>query len=231
MMKKILLIVVCALGLMTAKVNAQLTTVLSIDFAAQVDSMEIGGITNFQVRVRVTGNPDSLTGDIFYYYLTDSMQSVFAPPRVFLQDTVNELVTDLFLDTIPIDIQPNEIRTGPMNYIIIWPAMNVAVADTDSIVIQANCIGFIGLEPPITETKSNILFPCPALQYLYLRQEEIELISHIKMIGMKGETVDDIYPNRFSNGWVNIDQLKTGNYTALISYKNGSTVSMRFIKQ
>lgn len=235
--RKYLLIIIGILGLFTTKTYSQATTTLSIDSISQLTPIIMGDTTDFLVRVRVDNflGVDTISGDIFYYYQTDSMVLDSAPPRILEQDLVTELIIDSFIDIVHVDIRPDEIRTSstnPLNLIVIWPAMfSPAVLDTDSVVLYIEVEGFLDIPNGWNLQKTNVIFPCPALQFIYIRQEEIYLIEQIKIISMNGELIRSIPKNEFKQGWINIDELKTGNYIAYVQYKTGSTTTLKFIKQ
>src|SRR5687767_11973465 len=114
LMKRFFIILICLMGLSTQRVDAQATITLSIDSIVALEPIIMSDFTDFQVRVRVdnTAGPDSIFGDIFYYYFTDQMIALLDTPRIFEQEANNEWVYDGFIDTIPIDIQPNEIHAS-----------------------------------------------------------------------------------------------------------------------
>lgn len=214
-------------------INAQATTTLSIDSVNQLGPIILDDTTGFQVRVRVNSllGPDSLTGDIFYYYRTDSMINSGAPARIFQQDAVIELVYDQFIDTVLIDIRPDEIRTDPLNLIVIWPAMiNPSVADTDSIAFYVGFDGYFGIEEP-TERLINPLYPLPAMEYLYVRPSDADKIELIHITNMQGQTVMLVNRNQLSSGWIHVGSLPAGLYNATITYNNGQLQTTRILKQ
>jgi hypothetical protein len=236
MLRKYLFIIIGLLGLFTSKVYSQATTTLSIDSISILSPVIMGGITNFGVQVRVNNlfAGDTITGDIFYYYLTDSMISAGIPPRIFEQDT-SEFVSDPFWDTVHVDIQPNEIRTGatgPLNLIVIWPAMiHPAIADTDSVTFYITVEGFLGLETAYPPNNEHIIYPSPAQHYLFIKPDDMNLIAEIQLLNLQGQMVDRMHQDVISSGWINIDGLKTGAYMAVIYYKNGNVVYKKFLKE
>ncbi len=216
------------------KMQAQVTKTLQIDSINVLDPIIIGSNTNFEVRVRVTNllmQPDSILGDLFYYYLTDSMDSLGTPPRIFSQDSVNEMVVDGMLDTITIDIQPNEIRTTPVNLIILWPAL-VGVEPVDSVCDSIFVFGdgYIGIPNLPEGNKHNIIFPCPALQYVYIKPEELSLIKQINILTMEGKILNQYSIPEFSSGFINLDHLANGNYLIELQYFNNHTFQTKIIK-
>lgn len=218
-----------------SKMQAQATKTLGIDSINILDPIVIGGITNFEVRVRVTNllaQPDSILGDIFYYYLTEYMDSLGSPPRIFLQGDTAEMVTDGMLDTISIDIQPNEIRTTPVNLIILWPAM-LDSEPFDSICdsIYAFGDGYLGIPKLPENSKYNIIFPCPALQYVYIKPEELSFIRQINILSMDGKMLFQYSANEFSSGFVNIDELSNGNYLVELNYYNNKVIRTKILKR
>lgn len=189
---------------------------------------------DFEVSVGVLNglNPDTVTGDIFYYYLTDLMLLTLQPPRKFEEDFVSEMVPHGFVDTIPIDIQPSEIKTGPVNLIILWPAMHVPeVEDTNNLSILEYLIGFLDTPQEYPITKGNIVFPCPATQYLFIRHEEIELIKEVRIISMKGDLMAVHSHESIINGTILLDALPGGQYVVEIHYLNDQVIHQKIIKR
>jgi hypothetical protein len=216
-----------------SNLQAQPAKTVKIDSIHVMGPILIGGNTDFEVRLRVTNllsQPDSISGDLYYYYLTEFMDSSLLPPRIFLLDSVTEMVTDGMLDTITIDIQPNEIRTTPVNLIILWPALyNAEPYDSISDSIYVFGDGYIGLPPLPENTQYQIVFPCPALQYIYIRPEELNLIRHIQILSMDGKIVHAYDPWEFGTGMINLDDLPNGNYIVELTYSQ-KTVRTKIIK-
>ena len=217
-------------------IQAQKT--LSLDNITALEPIIINDTTNFQVSVGVINGaslPDTVTGDIFYWYLTDSMIMSSQPARKLEQDFVSELVPDGFIDTIHIDIQPNEIRTTPVNLIILWPAMiDSSVSDTHSISMYVLPVGFLhvqtGINPPYSNTQ-NLIFPCPTLQYIYIRHEELSSINKIIIYSMDGQAIATYENDEFKNGMINLENFVIGNYLVELIYYNNEIVKTKILKR
>jgi hypothetical protein len=213
--------------------QAQASKTLKIDSIHVMGPILIGGSTDLEVRVRVTNLlslPDTVTGDIFYYYQTDSMQNAGAPPRIFLQDSVFETIPDGMLDTVTIDIQPNELRTNPVNLIILWPALigpETIDSVSDSILVYVN--GYASTPTLPAFDNPTVLFPCPALQYIYIRPEELSYIRHIQILTMDGKIIATYNPYEFSHGMINLDALDAGYYMVTLTYDK-KTVRTKILK-
>jgi len=233
MVRKYLLIIGCVLGLFTSKTYSQATTILYIDSVSILTPALFGGTTDIGVQVRVLNGlvGDTLVGDIYYYYQTDTMDSLGIPPQPIDQDFVSETVADPFWDTIHVPINPIEMKTGPLNLIVVWPAMiHPAVLDTDSVAFYLPVEGYIGLEP-LPKIESNILYPCPAMQYLYIRPESAQEITEMIIANMQGQMIKIIPGSNLANGMINIDELNTGFYMVTLRYKNGSSFHQKILKE
>lgn len=227
----IVLLIFFAFGSM----HGQTTKTLTIDSIALLEPVIMNDTTDFRVRVRVTylGSPAAVFGDLFYYYLTDSMIQVLAPPRIFLQGDSGETASDGMFDTIPIDIRPDEIRTTtPLNTIILWPAMiSPETLDSVSDTIQVGFNGWLGLPPIVIPNKSNIVFPCPALQYIYIRQEELSLIKQIRILSVEGKMISQYENSEFNSGFINVDHLASGNYLVELLYFSSKIIQTKILKR
>jgi hypothetical protein len=233
MVRKYLLIIGCVLGLFTSKTYSQATTIMSIDSVNILTPVLFGGTTDIEVQVRVMNGfvPDTLFGDIYYYYLTDTMDSLGIPPQIVDQDFVMENVADPFLDTVHIPINTGEMKTGPLNLIVVWPAMmNPEVLDTDSVAFYLQVEGYIGIEP-LPSFEENILYPLPAMHYLFIKPHDIDLIEQIQIMNMQGQIINTMHKQDFSNGWLNIDQLPPGAYMVILQYKNGTVANKKILKE
>lgn len=233
MARKYLLIIGCVLGLFTSKTYSQATTILYIDSINILGPVLFGGTTDIEVQVRVMDGfvGDTLVGDIYYYYQTDTMDSLGIPPQIVDQDFVSESVADPFLDTVHIPINPAEMRTGPLNLIVVWPAMiNPAVLDTDSVAFNLQVEGYVGIEP-LPAFKDNIVYPSPAMHYLFIKPDEMDQIQQMIILNMQGQTVETITGEKLANGWINIDGLQSGCYMVQVIYKNGTVFNKKFLKE
>lgn len=230
--------VVCLLAFFVFnKASAQIgTKIVTIDSISAQEPIVMFDTTNFFVLVTVNDtsfvNQDSIFGDLFYYYLTDSMDSAGVPPRLINNDTINQWYVGTFSDILSIDIRPDEIRTTPVNLIVVWPAMiNPEVADTDSIVIQIGFDGFLGITPTPDHPRGNIVYPCPAMQYIYIRPEEISLIKEIHILSMEGKTINSFESEEFTSGFINIDSLALGTYLVELEYFDSKIIRTKIIKR
>lgn len=202
----------------------------------QLEPIIMNDTTDFFVQVSVNDasvlNQDSIYGDLFYYYLTDSMISASVNARIINDDSNDIYINPTIADTVHIDIRPDEIKTTPVNLIILWPAMiNPEVADTDSSTIVVGFDGYLSL-PSITGIgQKNLIFPCPAIQYIYIRQEELSLIKQIRILSIEGKTINQYDKHEFSSGFINIDYLATGPYFVELNYYNNNVVRTKILKR
>jgi hypothetical protein len=210
--------------------------VMKIDSIVQLEPIVMLDYTDFAVTISVYDStlltPDSIFGDLFYYYLTDSMISAGTPPRV-----INELVNNIWVygtvtDTVPIDIQPGEIRTSPpVNLIILWPAITSPdLADSIPDSTYANFDGYIGIPTIPDPKKLSVIFPIPAMQYMYIKPEEIELIKHINILSIEGKLISTHEYLEYKSGFISIDTMPAGTYLVELNYKNGEVIRTKIIK-
>lgn len=207
------------LSLLNINITTPLIMYDTVDFAVSV------GVLNGL-------NPDTVTGDIFYYYLTDLMLATLQPPRKFEEDFVVEMVPHGFQDTIPIDIQPTEIKTTPVNLIILWPAMHVPeVEDTNSLSIFELLLGFLDAPQEYPMQHGNIVFPCPASQFLFVKENELELIREIRIMSMSGAMVRSYPKEEFSSGTIVLNELAAGQYLIEIHYEDQQVIRQKILKR
>jgi len=216
-------------------VNGQLT-ILSIDSISPMEPLVIGDTTDFYVELSVDDigplNVDSLLGNLFYLFWTDSMQNSLQLPRIIDLDLSVIWVPSFLADTVPIDIRPNEIRTEPANLIILWPAMiNPLILDTNGISILIPTGGILptlGIEQFFNEP--NLIFPCPAIQFINIRPEEIKLIRHIKIVSIEGKILNKYLPSEFSSGTISVNHLPVGSYFVEMNFNDGKVVRTKILK-
>jgi hypothetical protein len=220
------------------KMYSQTGKVLYMDSLVQQEPIIMFDTTDFAARVWVDDttalNQDSIFGDLFYWYLTDSMLAAGAPARAINNDTTNIWIIHYIIDIISVDIRPDEIKTTPVNLIILWPAMITStpqVADSDSVAIYVQFEGYIGIPEIPDVPQSHLLFPTPALQYIYIRPEELPLIQYIHLLTIDGKMVSQYQAEEFSSGLINLDQLANGNYLVEVQYYSGKTVRTKILKR
>ena len=220
--------------------NAQLPTkLLFIDSINQLEPIIMFDSTDFYVHVVVDDtsfvNNDSIFGNLIYYYLTDSMDTAGASPRIIDNDPSNIWIAGSIGDIVSVDIRPDEIRTSPpINLIILWPAMvqpgMTEVSDSDSVAVNVTFEGYLSLPPTPGIQKGTILFPTPALQVLYIKPEEIDLIQRINILTMEGKLINTYEYLEYKSGFINIDTVPRGSYLVELNYKNGEVIRTKIIK-
>lgn len=219
-----------------SKANSQLT-ILSIDSISALEPLVMNDTTDFYVELSVDDigplNVDSLLGNLYYLYWTDSMQSSLQPPRIIDLDLSVIWVPSFMADTVPIDIRPYEIRTEPANLIILWPAMiNPLILDTNGISIlieHPDGIGTLNTEE-FLKKNPNVVFPCPALQFINIRSEEINLIKLIKVISLEGKVMNEYLPADFSDGMISVNHLPVGTYFIEVNYLDNKLIRTKILK-
>ncbi len=214
--------------------HAQL--LLTLESIAPVEPVIMNDTCDFRVEVGVTDIilliPGIAIGDLFYWYRTDSMISSGQPARILELDLNVEIVVDNYVDTVPVDIRPNEIRTGPVNLIILWPAMiNPLVWDTTGGTCFVTVEGFLGNDGNYPKQVGNVIFPCPALQYINIRAEELDGIKEISIISMEGQTIQTYQHDEFKNGSINMECYAAGTYIVQLTYYNNEVSRTKIQKQ
>lgn len=223
-------------GLLFLGINfSQAQKTLSLENITPLEPILINDVVDFQVVIGVVDGlsmPTSVTGDIYYWFLTDSMILSGAQARILEQDFVSELVSDGFVDVVPIDIQPDEWRTQPANLIILWPAMlDSSVADTHSLSLYVLPDGFLNTPPNYTNTQRNQLFPSPVIQLVYIKPEELKQIQKILFYGMDGSVKATYEYGEFSNGCINLDTFPAGTYLTELYYFDNRVIRTKIQKR
>ncbi len=220
-----------------SQVKAQSTLIVYIDSIYQLEPIIMNDSTDFFVNVVVDDTSfvgaDSIYGNLVYYYWTDSMINAATPPRVIDNDTSSYWLVGSFGDIVSVDIRPDEIRTEPVNLIILWPAIFESwpiPITSDSIEIMVGFDGYLQLPDIPGAKKNNLLFPVPAMQYIYIRPEEVDQIRQINILTLEGKQVSTFEYLEFKSGFINVDSLSNGNYLVELNYKDGRTTRTRIIK-
>jgi hypothetical protein len=208
---------------------------LSISFISQLEPLIINDTTDFKLTLGVhhsiTSVPDSIFGDIFYYYQTDSMIATSTPPRIINNVVNNIWVHDGEIDTISIDIRPEEIRTDPINLIVVWPAMsNPNIEDSSGIAYQVFSEGFMGEPGMNMSSETNIIFPCPAIQFMHIKPSEMNQIRQIDITGVNGSTIASYVCQEFNGGYINLEGLPPGTYVVTLYYFDKRVIQTRMLK-
>lgn len=217
-------IIMLAFGIKLCLYSQMLAPTLTITSVTQMEPMIMFDSTDFNITITATdsiGAPDTVSGDLFYYYQTDSMINAGTPPRIINNDPASVLIAFSFNDTLTIDIRPDEIRTTPVNLIILWPAMlNPMIADSVCDSIEVELMGFLGLRPLAGKETQPVIFPCPALQYIYIQPEQLGQITEINLFTITGEFLSHYAPEDFRLGLIDIGHLAPGYYLVEVYYPN-----------
>lgn len=229
---KIIGILVIAFSTNALSTQAQIT--LSLSSLTPTEPLLMFDTTNFQVTIEVNSllpGPDTVSGDIYYWYWTDEQFSNALPMRKLEQDFVNEFIYDGFTDLVHIDIRPTEIRTDPINLIILWPAMtNPLVSDTNSLTTFQNLEGFLNNPDDFSRKQENIIFPCPAIQFIYINPNDVGLIKEIEVISSSGQLIRVYQNQEFSSGNINLGDYASGNYIVRCNYFDGEVIQTKILK-
>ncbi len=208
---------------------------LKTDSIIPLDPIIMNDFVDFEIHVGVKNIisllPDVALGNIFYWYRTDSMISSGQPARIVDFDLSILLISDGYIDTVPIEMLPNELRTGPVNLIILWPAMiNPLVLDTVQDTLGVLVEGFLSTPNEYPLQCGNIIFPCPAIQFVNIQSEEIKFIDHVQLISMSGQVMQTYRHEEFQNGSIDISNYPSGEYVVQLHYYDNRVVRTKILK-
>ena len=175
---------------------------------------------------------NTLYGDLYYWYQTDSMLSAGIPPGFINILPDNEFIPiGGKLDTISIAFQAHEIRPGPVNVICIWAAMQLP--EIEDTIPCCNMFGFItGVETnEFLNKKYNVVFPNPVGQYLHIVEEEINQVSYINFYTIGGKMIRQLRSEEFTQGIISLETLEPGYYLVELYYQNGTITRSKILKQ
>lgn len=184
------------------------------------------------VKVENGGGIDtSANGDLYYWFQTDSMVSAGMPPRLINTDlSLEYLPPGGKFDTIPVDLRPEEWRTGPtspVNVWCVWAGMYIP-----DIIDSIPCCGnfgsaILGNEVHGNQTYFNA-YPNPTNQMLFISTGQTNTISDIKIMTIEGKTVDRKVEMK-SNA-IDVQYLNEGIYILEIKFTDGSITRRKIQK-
>lgn len=247
-MKLALQIICLLLGLTISPIvsNAQVKGI--IDYAIiDEDNTVIGDTAIITVHLKfksASTNADTpVFGNIFYRYQTDSM--------IALNGYMNQVETiennnpgweivpiGGTFDTINFPCLPGQLRTGPVNVIIIWPSLfNPATPMTDSLeyAIPNVYVALSGLGNEYVEELGSTVYPnpAPAMQLVFINSKYSQAISRISILNAMGQVLNgkEFMDGEDSKGYVlPTDELRPGIYHIHIFYKDKKSEVVKFIK-
>jgi hypothetical protein len=230
-------IIFLALFCVSTQIAAQ--KIITVDFCTIHYSTQIVLYDTIGIAVHVTVNDTSavndntLSGDLFYWYATDSMIASGMAPRLINNNLNSELILDGGIpDTVYVDLRPEEIRTnGQLNVMCLWATMLVPGIE-DTIPCCNNFDSDILGDEIYTQEKNNgnIVFPSPAEQYIFIRPEEISSVKQIKLISMEGKIINQLEKEEFKNGFISIEYLAIGYYLVELKYENNTVIRTKILK-
>lgn len=214
------------------QVCAQTTAILSLDSAISyffITSINDTIIIQGKLSAHDTlGQNISYQGTVDFWMISDSMASTLVSPRNFFSAPYSIDTTGLWV-SLPLDIRPDEMRSGP-NVIIVWPGY--ATHDTnmrDALTINAEVNGYLNL-PEITDPERPP-YPNPTPDELYLVPLEQEQLT-ISIYDLYGKQLKNIvlqpngHPIKLS-----LLELPAGAYTLQISNKKGQSTHYKILKK
>lgn len=219
--------------------NGHAQLFLRMDSIVALEPIIMNDTVDFEVHVGVRDLlapwvPSFTVGNIFYWYRTDSMINSGQPARIIDVDLSSLLILDGYVDTVPIEMKPNEIRMGgtnPINLIILWPALFPPILDTIPDTLGITVVGVLGDNDVYPKQVGNVIFPCPALQFLNIQQGEISKIRQITILSMDGKVAAILKNHEFSSGFINLESFPTGEYFIRSEYFDNRVVQTKVIKQ
>jgi hypothetical protein len=224
--------------------NAQAEVKAIIDFAdIDEDNAVIGFSTQCTTHVLFKTSNDldtTVYGNLYYWYKTDSMNAVNSNWYEFIDEnpTFETINAGGEFDFFPFPCVQGQMRTGPVNVIIIWPAMigpsvnvtdsafwmlsNVHVGDLSGLVDQNNSFG-------------STVYPNPSSGYelIHISSKYTQLIDRISITNNLGQPVFNKYfvsSDQGSGYNLPTDFLSSGIYNIVINYIDNKTEVVRFIK-
>lgn len=179
-------------------------------------------------------NDDTLFGEIYFWWQSDSMVDAGAPPRLINTDLNPQLVSvgGNFIN-VRLDIRPEEYRfdANGDNSFCIWPAMqSIEISDT------GGC-GAMNCNPhalAINEfmPKSIInLYPNPTSQFLFIESGPINSIDEITIMSMEGKMVCSKSREEIKTGRIDLGLLQPGIYFVELKMLDNSIVRKKIQKQ
>ncbi len=224
--------------------NAQVKGI--IDFAAiDEDNTVLGYSATCTTHVKfissITNNDTMVNGNLIYWYQTDSMAAVDNNWYEYIDDNPFPEFIPIGgqFDLFPFFCDSSQLRTGPVNVIIIWPSLISAttpMVDSGMYVIPNVYVGTtIGIEEEGLYNYGSTVFPNPAqsMQLVFINSKYSKEIGRVTVVNAMGQVMNSREFNEYesSQGYiVPTDDLRAGIYNIQIFYKDNKTEVVKFIK-
>lgn len=217
-------------GLLTAQYKIYLTAADAVpgDYT-YTDSVQI----NTQVLITTnTDIPVDAIGNVRYYIQTDSMFLSSQPPRL-----IDHSVSDVFVsastgyaDFFKLDLQPYEMRSGPINVVIVWPSFvstSFPISDSLFRLVNVALISTVSLDPVASTIYHQLKpFPNPTTGLLQFPDEAKTNIQHLRISDVSGTVWKEQ-----QSAIINLQDLPNGIYWIHVFWNNGNTSFYPVIKK
>jgi hypothetical protein len=179
-------------------------------------------------------NDDTIFGDIYFWWQSDSMVDAGAPPRLINTNLSPQIITvgGSFI-AVKLDIRPEEYRfdaNGDNSYCI-WPAMqSIEISDTGgcgSMNCNPHSLGTTEFFPKST----IILYPNPTSQFLFIESALINSIKEITLMSLEGKIVCLKTQEEIKAGRIDLEFLQPGIYFVELKMPDNSIVRKKIQKQ
>jgi hypothetical protein len=211
------------------------------------DNAVLGYTTHITLHVKfkscITNNDTSVTGNLVYWYRTDSMWNSFQGPKMIDDNPAYEFVDGGGLvDTIPFYCDSAELRssdTGPANVIIIWPSIHspsIELCDSGFYLFPSvDVASTSGIEEEGPQKFGSTVFPNPAgsMQIVLIHSKHSDEIEKVIVTNTMGNIISskEFNEHESSHGYVvPTEDLRQGIYHIHIFYKDKKTEVVKFIK-
>ena len=211
------------------------------------DNAIMGDSTNLYVFTKfisATTNADTTVfGNVFFRYKTNWM-ALYNPNWIETLDnylgweTINPGLNQFNL-RFYCNPDPNVMRTGPVNVIIIWPAFfnpsNPLIDSADYFLPNADVSPYVGLMDEEANQFGSTVYPNPAMstQIVFINSKYSQQIEKISIINAMGQALSskEFIDGEDSKGYVlPTEELRSGIYHIQIFYKDKKTEVVKFIK-
>lgn len=159
-MKKIILVLISILFFNILSFTQ--LTISTVVTNANPTTLSISGDTvelMLTTELLFSGSPIDTVAQVVYRIRTDTMESLGTPFRTVFGSST--FVGGILMDTVDFEYFPGEVRTGPINVIIIWPSLVEPSVGLDSIVEQVYFPFNVSI--PLEEDALNFeVFPNPS---------------------------------------------------------------------
>jgi hypothetical protein len=240
-------IILLIAGLIFLPVYSYTQVIGIVDYAIFDESQAIiGDTTIITIHVKfkssVTNNDTAVNGNLYYHYQTDSMIAAGGMGNIeSIDDSPGWEIVPVGgkFDTIQFPCRPNQLRTGPVNVIIIWPALFNPLTPMDDSVMYILTNVSVGAEVGIIEEGltyyGSTAYPNPAMgeQLVMIHSPKQEMIQSISILNSVGQILSNqqIMEGQGLNDYIlPTNKLSPGVYIIQLGYTNRQVEIIKFIK-